>query len=453
MQDKDFNIDEKLAAKGWQKMSILLDQELPLAQHDRKRFGFWIWLMGLAVVTCSLVLALCLREHNAEDASPAIEMADPAAAVAGHPVLPSASPQNKKTGGEPSQEAPAGEAHNSAILPPSGATLEKHGRPATPFREAKTAGDDLALAEVNEGQYPPSAKGLAKGTRQHLAARSSEILPPAVAPAGEASLPARPEEQPTTRAPEAMAVPVIPLTLFEAVAAGTPKSASSATNWNRINWAGYTTGLVSPEGGGRGFATGALASYRLNGSRFSVECGAGYSFIQKPVTLTFWGGATLNSQEFKEYTVELGNQYLEDNFSAVQSTARAWLVKPLSLHYLNIPLRVRYRIGTHLSILAGVSNNLLIFTSTDYAAGGLVGTDLKKLEFTAKESQAVGQVSRVVTVRLSDYELAGVAGLGFDINRRLSTEIKYEVGATDFIQNNTKKDLNRHIGLSLLYHW
>lgn len=432
MQDKELHIDKKLIGRGWQEMHKLLDEEMPVQQTGKRRFVAWMSLGAIALLVGAAILVYCLVQFEHEATPPPVPTTISDLPIAEGEKSPGEILQNNATEQESNSEiaetSAGAEISRSSFLP-----KKKKGRINNLV--PKTAKTDDSNTSSNQVEWRNASSSSAIPVEPNIA---DEVIITGL------------EKQAAREFLPLEKLATLSLNELKNSVSSAPPVSIDFPETKKINWSIYGTGMSGLTSQGSGLGAGTLAAYPLKNSRFTLEAGLGYSFVQQPVTLVFTGSASPNSLQFDNYSVELGDQNLERS-ADLSTSASAKLVKPLNLHYIYFPVQARYRVTSRMSIHAGVNNGLLIYTSSEYAAGGLVGSDLKALELDAKESQTVGQINRVVTARLNDYDFATTAGIGFDVNSKLSMEIEYQAGLSDLIKNNLKKDYNRLATLTFRY--
>lgn len=429
MQDKPIHITKKMTDQGWREMSKLLDSEMPAPEKPNRRFGWWLLFLGLAIGLGSGIFIVkyftrselqpaeksipvaAASENGDKTAKNAIPSVDNAVAgqaagtVAAESTSPVKTPQN--TGRTPvirnekTQHNPARKAIALTELKESGTIVLSSGTPAEHSTENKSS------AEVHTGYRElPSASNLAY-------------------------LPVRPLEVSADELPE---VDV----LFPEV-----------SNNSLVI---YGSGLSSPANSAGGLAAGLLKTSDLKDSRFSLEGGIGYAYIQQPISVIFSsqpGSVSVNST-FTEFKTVLGDAEIANSVNASGNAAK--LLKKLQLNYLEVPLAVNYRLTSRCNLKSGLNAGVLLSSSSDYTTGGIFSSSRNDNSLLMDEAEASFDYSgEEPSVRLNYFDLAASAGIDFKITNHIGAGIGYQFGLLDLIPDNGTGDFNRMMRISLRY--
>lgn len=423
MSDKKANIDKQLADQAWKEMRKLLDAELPASQPAR-RMNSWKIIAALMLLILGGIAVMFLQTKT-EEATIPNDFEKRGSPVA----LDSDLPANNRQGNLARAE-----------LVPKGHE-ETAGQRISSFSEKKEMGngdgqsfenqeirrqDDLTTAQnEEENQNANASAGLNEISEEMAETFERQAAPVALS--------------------GAELTPVLSDEIFEN---SLPYGGVSPFSSQRSDWSIYGFGIVGVLGQSSGFGLGVQAAYPIRTSRFSINTGLAVSFVQLPLAIGLTDPGSVNSSVFDNANVRLDSKAYALSEAGL---AEAKIVRPLNLFYLNIPLELSYRATPSLSLKGGVRNGFLVFTSSEYAEGGLIPSGQKMLMFDALESQNFGVINAEVRTRLRNYECAAFAGIGWDVSRRISLDLLFQTTLSDLIKNNSKKDNYRFAELKLAY--
>ena len=437
MQDKDKLIDKKFTDRAWGEMSRLLDEEMPVRQAERRRPVVWWLFFGLIV---GLAGSVAYFHFSGKNAIPAMPPAPVQGAKAELPVAGASIPDETTAGLESNPV-------KATTLP--GKIEKQRLEKRTPKRVISTT--SIVNTTPIENTIPPGVKSTpsVNDDQNTLSSLFVQPLPEAESKTAEIS-----PDQMTMRSAAPVEVALLPMK--QLLADGSqPAVAGIIPHKKRVRWSVYGSGMSGLTNGANGLGAGVIASRQLKKSKFSIESGLGYSFIQQPLSLIFTGllqGGAPNfpTGENEGYSIYLG----DSNLSAVADPANAGngrLVKPLNMHSLNVPVSLNYRFAPRLSLCAGLNAALILYTSSDYPSGGVLNRNLNLFKLNADETAVFGHTSSQASATLNDFEVAATGGMKYDLSPRLAVDLQYQAGLTDLIRENNKGDHNRL--LRLTFRW
>ena len=204
----------------------------------------------------------------------------------------------------------------------------------------------------------------------------------------------------------------------------------------------------------KGWHAGIVKNKQLGDSKWSLDVGAEYSWIQQPLQ-AFADTADLNTGIEEpsgifadEFTYEQGNTSAPAAADIVDVTASDGVQRKLNLHYLRIPVHLNYRVADRLRLMGGGQAAMLLKagpnTNRDELLGGLFNFDDEADTFSNGRSGG-----GFLQVRNIDFSISG--GIGYDLDTNLSLEFLYKSGLSDVLTSNRTKDRNQLAELSLRY--
>lgn len=430
MQDKPVHITKKMTDKGWSEMNRLLDAEMPAPASRRRRLGWWFLLLGLIIGLVSGVLIV--RYLNRPDV-PLVDTNTPIAAV----------PQVNKDLEQNHEILPAG----ASVADPAiaGNNLQE----VEVQLPSKSAGKSKQIL-FNHDMAEKSVSSLSMISDKSL--ETVQTLPGNVnSPDTENKLSSAhpPAVNRATDAASLAILSVRQLDIPEKVIAVDRKTFPETGSNSLII---YGSGLTAPGNLATGVAGGLLKNTTLKNSRFSVEGGVGYAYIQQPISVIFSsqpGSVSVNST-FTEFKTLLGDAEIARSAASAGNAAK--LLKKLQLHYLEIPVALKYRLTPRLNLTSGLNAGILLNSSSDYTTGGIFSAPVNPNNLVQDEAEASFDYSgEEPTVRLNYFDLAANAGVDFRISKRLETSLGYQFGMLDLIPDNGAGDFNRAVRVTLRY--
>jgi hypothetical protein len=434
MQDKDIHISKKFTNRAWGEMRKLLDEEMPAQDTGRRRVGWWFLFIGL---TAGLAGGMVLYNFYTKKTPSSPSSTPTEQKKLDIPVAGITTPRNEISIAAPANEPKIGD--KSFAKEPSARhiasnTAEKPDAVST----QKTFSHEGILPSSLSVQIVPNT--LSPSTEESAMLAENNQLK--VAP--EASTPNPPVD--LTQLP---GLELLPLPDGKAFS-----FAATLPNGRPFTWTAFGSGITGLTEQANGLAAGVLATRRVNDSRFSIESGLGYAFIQQPLTILFTASAvsTPNSPApgFNDYQAFLGESSINKQ-SGHQGYAAARLVKSLNLHYVNLPLAVNYRMTPAFRVQGGLNVGVLVYNSSNFATGGIWNRQSESITLDEQEAKALGQSGNIAPAHLRNLDFAAVAGIGYRLTSRLDVNLQYQAGLTDIIPDNQSGDHNRLLRFSLLY--
>ena len=167
--------------------------------------------------------------------------------------------------------------------------------------------------------------------------------------------------------------------------------------------------------GVHGLSTGVFANYQLD-NRFSVRSGLGYSVLTGYEVQSSQGIADPLTAEFFE-PIEVVNL---QEYSTVSSIGNNVDLPVQSLHYIDMPVALDYRMNSKFGILMGMKFSYLVDAKTNgYFSDNLPSEEAARLD------KALYNSMKKIDVRT-------VLGLGVYPTSKIGVELKYNHGLVDY---------------------
>ncbi|MFT5168916.1 MAG: hypothetical protein ACI8P3_004161 [Saprospiraceae bacterium] len=166
--------------------------------------------------------------------------------------------------------------------------------------------------------------------------------------------------------------------------------------------------------GMHGLSSGIFASYRLD-SKFSIRSGLGYSILK---------GFHLGSHSIADPLTPAFFEPIEvvdlQAYSTVASSESNQDLPIQSLHYIDLPIALDYRMNDKFGILMGMKFSYLLDTKTD----GYFSDNLNSEEATLLDIALYDSMKKV--------DIGTVLGIGIYPTSRVGLELKYNHGLVDY---------------------
>jgi hypothetical protein len=203
-----------------------------------------------------------------------------------------------------------------------------------------------------------------------------------------------------------------------------------------------------------GVGLGLLIGNSLKNSKFNLQFGLGYIFVQQPLNVELAGYQYDGSGAVSEEVVSYGtNLDAFDRFSAnSNAVVRTSRQSGLNLHYLSVPMRLSYSFNNRLSLKMGIDAAVLLNAKSDYVEGGVferLSLTNKGLSIDAEMSGGSGTSNHYA---VAPFDLVSTVGLEYRITNRLSLASQFRYGLIDVLPKNKTADFNRLLQLSISYH-
>ncbi|MCC6725731.1 MAG: outer membrane beta-barrel protein [Saprospiraceae bacterium] len=189
-------------------------------------------------------------------------------------------------------------------------------------------------------------------------------------------------------------------------------------------------------------------------SKFRIEYGLGYSFVQQPLGLKLvfdeynsnaWAGENIVYYGTYRNAHEVSQASLSAD-SKLSTTYK----QGLNLHYLSSPVRVAYPIGKKMTMRVGVEAGLLLFAKSKFTNDGLIN-DVVSSKNDGSNSTLDRSLSSAGSLSLFDF--SALAGVSYSLNTHWSIMASYKHGLKDILPFNSNRDFNRLFGMGLSYHF
>ncbi len=199
------------------------------------------------------------------------------------------------------------------------------------------------------------------------------------------------------------------------------------------------------------------------GSRWQWEAGIGYSYRQQPLSVDYLAaaGADLSAAaspavEMPTTRVTLGRHRPSAPTYSPQALLVAGIIRPLDLHYLELPATVSYRLGPSLSLVAGGTTGLLLASRSEHTRGGIFqpgafGAADQEANFL-QEYQKLSEAGPSQRLRILDVSIH--AGLELGRPTGWAARLGWQQGLTDLLPDNGHSgDIPAFLRTSLLYRF
>ncbi|MBK9018001.1 MAG: PorT family protein [Saprospiraceae bacterium] len=213
-----------------------------------------------------------------------------------------------------------------------------------------------------------------------------------------------------------------------------------STRWSyALEGAGMST-LTSPASGG---SLMAIAAKPLKNNRLSIETGFGYSYIQQPLTIVVEG---TTAPVFENIGLQSNANYgLKDNIDSYDASTGVVTeyFQALKLHYIQVPVRLRYQISSRISMMIGMESAILLRSDSKYTSGGVLAFDNRNDESSTNASSG--------SINTSVIDFAASGGLNCRLSKAWSLQLGYKFGLKDVLPNNNYGDYNRMFQAGIRY--
>ena len=408
------DIDKAFTDKAWSEMKTLLDLEMPVT-NNRKKPLFWWWLSG-ALLAGFIIGGVAVWHVGS--------------GIPHKAFFPSV---NEVEGNEPGAGPVASVGRDTG----------------------QTSGHDFA-----EGKSKKSSPEKASVALQQR--RGQNLLPPLTQPAASSDLPAGPTVQAVTNSAKADSQPhanrrPFSLPLLERSTTNSILSESGTSPGIRTFTslaAGkiksfYFAAQQSTTAAGVGIATGIQRQFPLGNSRWSLNIGAGYAYLQRPLYVLQID--TLNpANGLVAVRTAYSFEPLNADFTVANAAISTRRKQDLAMHYLEVPLTVSRACGSRWGLAAGLRPSFLLAAAPGLASGGLFRSTQKGMLESNLDTQGQSETPNQVPVSIFDLKLLGAVYYRFSPAWKLA--LSYEQGTVDVLQRNTSGEYNNMLRLGLHYN-
>ena len=236
---------------------------------------------------------------------------------------------------------------------------------------------------------------------------------------------------------------------------------------NRKNTA-FISSLFRFNSKASGVSLGYLREIKAINNNWSIHAGLSYKYISQPIEYTLVSslGSEADSSGIStpaESSGQLVNisyantnslEYLDRNGQTFVSNSPNITFNKLKLHYLTMPFSVKYQ-KNRIWFGGGVEAGILLVGKNDNFSGGvaknfgLIANDNDDERFIGNDPTG----ERTNIPDLSNFDFSATLGTGFSLSENASIQASYFHGLKDVIKNNSTKDYNHLIQLSIQYSW
>mgnify|MGYP000727868318 CR=1 FL=1 len=206
-----------------------------------------------------------------------------------------------------------------------------------------------------------------------------------------------------------------------------------------------------------GISTGVVFMQPLK-DKWSFQAGMNYAYQRR----TFEGEPiSLSDFESQSPNNPIENGALDDIYqgayegNAARSDSAIFTIpQNLSLHYLNIPLRLNYHLSDKWSIGGGVTGSVLLLASNSYTDGGLFNKSAGEAFQADDTFVSLADESRSINkANLQKYDVAANIGIGFHPSPKWSITANYHHGFKNLFRYSDDTAYNRFGNLSIQYYF
>ena len=430
MQDNRLHFDEKFTDRAWSKMSNLLDHEMPVQEGRRRSFAWW----RLAALACILILGGAgILFFNKKAAATATVPSQPVAGAIEHP-----STSNHSTPAAKKPQQTNGNA-NINLVQENGPSLATKKKPAAAVSMPKQNKAELIQKVADKqpiGQGKETEIAAKKTSEPFLATWPNA---PEIGDLSDQFLPKRAIAPPLLEAGD---VRLIDISGQPTPAIGASFKNPISTGWGyALEGAGMST-LTSPA---TGASLMAIAAKPLKNSRLSIETGLGYSFIQQPLTIVVEGTTAPVFESVGISSQSNANYGLNDKLDSydVSNGVVTEYFQALKLHYVQVPIRLRYQLSARIGLTIGMEPAILLRSDSKYTSGGVLAFDNRNDESSSGANS--GSISTSV------FDFAASGGLNCRLSKAWSLQLGYKFGLKDVLPNNNFGDFNRLFQAGIRY--
>ncbi len=210
-----------------------------------------------------------------------------------------------------------------------------------------------------------------------------------------------------------------------------------------------------------GPSLGLVSDFKYKDTKIGFETGLNYDYI---VANPFEGQAIPNSNKVESsgagnsgildyngiFSPELENSLIGIERARGDTSVFNFIVVPVALHYLTIPLEIYYRVGTRVKLQGGL--NIAMLASAPASTTGGVFDNLNFNSFSADllSAEDNNEYNREPT-KINQFDLSFSVGSFYEISRFWELGIKYHFGLVDPLGLSQVKSHNRYFQLSVAY--
>lgn len=431
MQDNRKHIDKAFVDQAWDNMRAMLDQELPTSAEKKKRrliFGWWgLAILGLLVSSTALGIAYWnnkefqsnpIASPKAVAVAPTISDRPKNAEASERPTVPSVATNTQMPTDAFQNQTAKKQVHaksNQYNLPRQAPVGQYVEQPSALVKKAILSSPSEGLVEVINSEQ---SKELANSSYQ-----APEML------VGPSLIQLNP--------PKALPVSF-------GLTVGQPIIAKEPSKWH---YGVEGNGMSAIRSKGLGGSVNFFAAKRLENSRWSIDVGLGYTYLQQPLSVVISQtesqvSTNVGLVDELEYGLTTGSSKIADQNAA--QGIRTDYDQPLHLHYATLPIRFNYKLGSRFLISAGAQTAFLVHSKSKFTQGGVFDSSYPTFEAYNIDSSPI---------KIAWLDLSAIGSAGFMFNSRTTMEIGYKMGLLDVLPNNSLKDKNRMAFFGMRYQF
>ncbi len=434
MQDRRLHTDEAFLNHAWNEMRKQLDAEMPtMGDQRRHRFGWYWWLamMGFLVLSVGTGYAI----WNKKPVKPTTEATKPIAVE----FTPMGNSNQTPLSSEHDIQSDLNEKAGNAIAPNNlGKEGQKVLRQSNHIvkQQPSEVNNSGKLMDLTASQSPLTTQGTIKPLETNIGktVEKTEIVIPLAVLAGEPL-----EQLGIADFPIANTTPSI--AFIEPVKKNSRRIAIEA---------GYMRSIDNPASG---VGLGLMVCKSLKSTKFNLQFGLGYNFVQQPLGVELASSSLDGSGDLAEQVVFYGTEIGKADEALIPSNTavRTSRQTGLNLHYLSAPMRITCSITNRLTLKMGIDAAILLRAKSEYVKGGVFERSALSFAGLDYDSEASGSEASNKNV-VAPFDLVSTVGIEYRISNRLSLASQFRYGLIDVLPKNTIADYNRLLQLSLFYH-
>jgi hypothetical protein len=203
-------------------------------------------------------------------------------------------------------------------------------------------------------------------------------------------------------------------------------------------------------GGGLGLVVGKP----LKNTKFDLQFGLGYNFVQQPLGVELAAYSLDGSGRLAEEVVFYGTESSKADEALIPSNAavRTSRQTGLNLHYLSVPMRISCSITKRLSLKMGIDAAVLLRAKSEFVEGGVFERSALSFQGLNNDSEISNDPNASNKNIVAPFDLVSTVGIEYRIGNRLSLASQFRYGLVDVLPKNNTADYNRLLQLSLFYH-
>lgn len=448
------HIDNELTDRGWKKMKVILDEEMPGAVPNGKPMG-WMALIAFFLLS-GIVIWMLIGTKNTETERKVKEQPIQQKTISEKPMADNTNVQNIKQGKIEINTHPRKSNENKISAPERIKQVRsQHSVSISAAADYFTAvSDDEKSIDLIRGTSTYASELTQKVDEVSSDSTLRNVIDKNLAANGaESKLISKSEIK-----QQQLPILTNQLAFFVSpdIDMGDEKNSLLAMNNNEKvvkrllrkdspTWGIRVGGHVEEFVGSDGWSIGTFKDfYIFKNKRISLSTGLAYSLHHKTQTKSFLG----ISKEGKipvsvtPYSSSPGSR---DSLSYIIIAQEKEYRSSTYMYYLDIPVSLKYHLGKRFYVSSGLNFSVLVNTLFDKLPSGDNLDNLEPYNNTGPDENPSEEFNHI--------DLAVNSNLGYYLTNHFDISIKYEQGLFDFYKLNEIGDFHRKFNLSMAYYF